>query len=372
MEPQVPQPAAKPASSGCGKWAIGCAIGCGALIALVVIAAGVGSWWMVRPGKQHATTAVVSPQASGSFAVGDLGGDPGVTALLDNFMRETQRQQNRNAPDWVRQMQQMSAASGSPSTGLRMFLPRQATVSLEPSTEGRDGPAVVAAINPRGFTRMLHFILARGDTLVGEHRDYDVLKLSSNAWGSLVGGTLLVSNEEQALHRGIDRFLDGAAAAAPPPVNLGLPERPWDLTGSIDQRDEGFARFLWGDEEEPPIGVQRAALGVDVATSDRTTGRVALDCESAEAAAAALVALDRRVAERAQRLAEKGMQLRAASRAEGSRAVVDWEVTGVDTAVATWVASEHDSSGAYDAPSDVDEPSDSDESGASAESSDAH
>jgi hypothetical protein len=84
------------------------------------------------------------------------------------------------------------------------------------------------------------------------------------------------------------------------------------------------------------------------------------------------VVLDRRVAERAQRLAEKGMQLRAASRVDGTRAVVDWDLTGVDTAVATWVASEHDSSGAYDAPADVDEPSDSDESSASDESSDAH
>ncbi len=364
MEPYVPQPAAKPASSGCGKWAIGCAIGCGALVLLVVIAAGVGSWWAVRPGKQHATAAVVSPQTSGTFAVGDLGSDPGVTALIDNFMREAQRQQNRDAPDWVRQMQQMSAASGSPSTGLRMFLPRQATVSLEPSTQGRDDPAVVAALNPRGFTRVLHFFLARGDTLVGKHRGHDVLKLDDNAWGSLVGGTLLVANEEQALHRGIDRFLDGGAAAAPPPVNLGLPSRPWDLTGSIDEREYGFARLLW-DGEEPPIGVQRAALGIDVATSDRTTGRVALDCESAEAAAAALVALDRRVAERAQRLAERGMELRAASRVEGSRAVVDWEVTGVDAAVATWVATSEQgssSSGAYGDDAAVDEPTSSDES----------
>jgi hypothetical protein len=362
MESHVPQPAAKPASSGCGKWAIGCAIGCGAVVLLAVIAAGVGSWWMVRPGKQHATAAVVSPQASGAFAVGDLGSDPGVTALLDNFMREAQRQQNRDAPEWVRQMQQMSAASGSPTTGFRMFLPRQATVSLEPSTEGRDGPAVVAALNPRGFTRMLHFFLARGDTLAGKHRGHDVLRLSDDAWGSLVGGTLLVSNEEQALHRGIDRFLDGPAAAAPAPVNLGLPSRPWDLTGSIDERDEGFARVLWGDEPAP-IGVRRAALGVDVATSDRTSGRVALDCESAEAAAAALVALDRRVAERAQRLAERGMQLRAASRVEGSRAVVDWEVTGVDAAMSAWLAtSEHGASGAYEDTA-VDEPSDGDQPG---------
>jgi hypothetical protein len=364
-------PPAKPATSGCGKWAIGCAIGCGALMVVLVIAGGVGSWWMVRPGKQHATAAVLSPQASGAFAVGDLGGDAGVTALLDNFVLETQRQQQRDAPQWVRQMQQMSAASGgSPSASLRMFLPRQATISLEPSAEGSEDPAVVAALNPRGFTKVLHFMMARGDNLVGEHRGHDVLQLSPTAWASLVGGTLLVASEEKALYRGIDRFLDGRAAAPPPPVDLGLPSRPWDLTGALDEGYEGAEELLWGDEPAP-LGVKRSVLGVDVATSDRTNGRVALECESAEAAAAALVVLDRRVAERAQRLAQRGMELRAASRVEGNRAVVDWELTGVDAAVAAWLAEKSSAAGEYEGGSVADEPSDGSETSDAGETSDA-
>src|SRR6185503_4936389 len=185
-------------------------------------------------------------------------------------------------PPWMRQMQQMGAA-GSPSAGLRMFLPRQATVSLEPSTEGRDEPAVVAALNPRGMTNLLHFVLARGNTLVGQHRGHDVLRLSDHAWGSLLGGTLLVSNEEEALHHGIDRVLDGDAAAAPPPADLGQPAHQWDLTGTVDESDRELATVLWGDEPAPP-GVRRALLGIDVATSDTTNGRVIVDCESPEAA----------------------------------------------------------------------------------------
>ena len=95
--------------------------------------------------------------------------------------------------------------------------------------------------------------------------------------------------------------------------------------------------------------MRRAQVGVDVTTSDRTQGRVVVDCESAEAAAAALVALERRVAERAQRLAENGMQLRTAGRVEAARAVVDWEVTGVDEAIADWVASQ-EATTTYEAP----------------------
>jgi len=241
---------------------------------------------------------------------------------------------------WIRQMQQMGAA-GSPSAGLRMFLPRQATVSLEPSTEGRDEPAVVAALNPRGMTNLLHFVLARGNTLVGQHRGHDVLRLSDHAWGSLLGGTLLVSNEEEALHHGIDRVLDGAASAAPPPPDLGQPAHQWDLTGTVDESDRELATVLWGDEPAPP-GVRRALLGIDVATSDTTNGRVIVDCQSPEAASEAALALDRRAAERAERLAEKGLALRATSRVDGSRAVLDWDVSGVNNALVAWMAKMHD------------------------------
>ncbi|HET9767853.1 MAG TPA: hypothetical protein VFS60_13440, partial [Thermoanaerobaculia bacterium] len=96
-------PPAKAGMSGCQKTAIGCAIGCGGLIVLAFVAGGIGSWWMMRPGQQRTTAAVVSPEATGAFAVVDLGADPGVTALLDRVIRESQRQQQRGAPEWVRQ-----------------------------------------------------------------------------------------------------------------------------------------------------------------------------------------------------------------------------------------------------------------------------
>ncbi|HXT21880.1 MAG TPA: hypothetical protein VN923_14100 [Thermoanaerobaculia bacterium] len=352
-------PPVKPGMSGCQKTAVGCAIGCGGLIVLAVIAGGIGSWWAMKPGEQRTTAAVVSPQSSGSFAVTDLGADPGVTALLDRFIRESQRQQQRDMPPWLRQMQQMGAASGgSPSSGLRMFLPRQATISLEPSIEGREGPAVVAALNPRGLTNVLHFVLARGDTLVGEHRGHDLLKLGNRSWGSLVGGTLLVSNEEEALRHGIDRVLDGSKAAPPPPTDLGQPSRSWDLTGTVDGNETELSTTLWG-EEPPPAGVRRALLGVDVATSDVTNGRVVVDCDSPEAAQAAALALDRRAAERAEKLAEKGLALRATSRVDGSRAVLDWDVRGVDAAIAVWMAQQHDYR--YESPSHEDDEPEADE-----------
>ncbi|HEV8242219.1 MAG TPA: hypothetical protein VGS57_22825 [Thermoanaerobaculia bacterium] len=352
MQPYGPPPA-KSKTSAWQKTLLGCVIGCGALILLSLIGGGIGAWWMVKPGKQEATAAVVSPQSTGAFIVSDLAADPGVTALFDRFMREAQRQQQRDLPPWIRQMQQMGAA-GSPSAGLRMFLPRQATISLEPSTEGRDEPAVVAAVNPRGMTNLLHFVLARGNTLQGQHRGHDLLRLNDRAWASLVGGTLLVANEEEALRHGIDRVLDGTPTSAPPPPDLGAPVRQWDFTGTADGSEGKLAEILWGDEPAPP-GVRRALLGIDVATSDVTNGRVIVDCTSPEAASEAALALDRHVAERSQELADKGLALRATSRVDGTRAVLDWDVSGVNNAITAWMTKTREQR--YEpAPEPVDEP----------------
>jgi hypothetical protein len=324
--------------SGCQKALLGLAIGCGVLVLLGVIGGGITTWWFVRPGNQRPTEAVVSRQATGAFTVGDLGADPGVSALLDSFLLETQRQQQRDMPPWLRQMQQMGQAGSSPSAGLRMFLPRKATVSLEPSTTGSDQPAVVVALNPRGLTRLIDTIMSRGDSVEGEHRGHEVLRVGAGAWASVLEGTILIASEEPALRAGIDRMLagGGAVAAAPAP-DLGLPKRPWDLSGIVEGDDDELAHVLWGDEP-PPQGVTQAHFGFDVATRDTAVGRVVVDCESPAVAEAAALALDRRALERSASLAGRGLALRATSRIDGSRAVLDWDLSGIDTALAGWIA----------------------------------
>lgn len=335
MQPYGERPAT--GASGCQKWLLGCAIGCGALVVLALIGGGISAWWYVRPGRQHSTEAVVSPNATGSFTVADVGADPGVTALLDRFVLEAQRQQQRDMPPWLRQLQQMGQAGNSPSVGFRMLLPRKATVSLEPSTEGRDEPAVVAAVNPRGLTKLIQTVLSSSNESAGSYRRHEVLRLGERGWASLVDGTFLVASEEQALHAGIDRMLDGGAGPPPTPTDLGLPSRPWDVAGVVDDQNDELSRLLWGDGSTP-VGVRQARIGVDVASSDSTVGRVVVDCDSPEAAAAAALALDQRAAERASHLAEQGLALRATSRVDGERAVLDWDLSGVDAAIAVWMA----------------------------------
>ena len=317
------------------KAALGCAIGCGVLCLLLFVAAGVAGWWIVSPGKQRSTLAVASPAAAGTFQVGDLGADPGVTALLDHAIRESQRQGQQGLPPWMRQLQQAGAAGTSPSTGLRMLLPRQATFAIEEGEGGGD-PALVAAFNPRGLTRLFRTLMP-DDAVSGTHRAHELVRFASDSWAALVDGTVLVASGEEALRGAIDRLLDGDGAPAAPAPDLGTPVRGWDLSGAVDDRGDMLAELLYGETRETP-GFERALLGVDVASRDLAAGRVVVECADRDAQAVALQALEARAAGFATQLAEAGLELRAAVRGEGERAVLDWEVHGLAAATSDWIA----------------------------------
>jgi hypothetical protein len=317
------------------KAAVGCAIGCGVLALVGLVAAGVGGWWLVAPGEQRPTAAVISPAAAGAFHVGDLGADPGTTALLDRFILESQRQQQQGMPPWLAEMQRASARTSSPSSGFRMLLPREATIAVEQLPGGDAAPVV--ALNARGLTRLFDILLRQGEQAAGSHRDHALARLGAEAWGAMVGGTFVFATEEAALRAGIDRLLDGEAAPAAARVELPGSPRDWDVTGVMANDDGTVDRFLWEDGGAPE-GLRRASFGVDLATGDMLAGRLVADCESAAAADETLRALHDKLAEEAPELAARSLELRAAFRAEESRAIVDWEVHGLAEAVARWVA----------------------------------
>jgi hypothetical protein len=325
----------KPATSGWVKAAIGCAVGCGLLVLVGAVLTGVGAWWALTPGKQHTTTAVASPAAEGVFQVGDLGDDPGFTALLDHFVRETQRSQQQGMPPWMRQLQQFGQAGSSPSAGFRMMLPRQATFALEESATG-DEPAVVVALNPRGLTRMLRAMLP-DEAVHGTHRGSELMRLSEDGYGALVDGTFLFASEEAALRGGIDRLLDRGGSPPAPPPDLGAPARDWDLTGTLGNRHGTLAEMLLGAERQVP-GLQRALVGLDLADRDLLAGRVVVECSGPEATDAAIAGLEAKAAELAAKVADDGLVVRRAVRRDPRGAVLEWEIHGLADATTRWVA----------------------------------
>jgi hypothetical protein len=328
------QPQAAPATSGWMKLAVGCAVGCGVVIVVALLAGGLGGWGLVAPGEQRRTAAVTSPASSGSFQVGDLGGDPGVIAVFDRLILESQRQQQQDMPPWLAGLQRAGAGGASPSTGIRMMLPREATVSFEPSATGGD-PEVVVAVNARGLTRLLDMMLTDG--VVGSHRGHEIARIDDDGWGAFAGGTFLFATEEAALRAAIDRLEDQGTVAATPArsADLGSPHRGWDVTGFVSNDDGAVEGLLWEDGGAPP-GILETSFGVDLETGDRAAGRVVADCESE---AAAMRALHDRMLGEARDLDARGLELLAGVRTEGKRAFLDWQVDGIAGAVAAWVAS---------------------------------
>jgi hypothetical protein len=238
-------------------------------------------------------------------------------------------------PPWVRSLQQAGAAGASPSTAVRMLLPREATVSLEPGTA--DEPVFVAAVNPRGMGGALRTLIGRTPGERATHAGQTMVKLDPNLWVTALDGTFLVGNDLEAVGRAVERLRAPAAAAPRAPIDLGAPARRWDVTGTIGNRENALVKLLWKDEPAPD-GVERARIGIDMATSDLLVGRVVVECDSPTTAAAAAAALRQRAAERAESLADKGLALRVTARTEGPRAVLDWEMSGLDAAVSAWVA----------------------------------
>jgi hypothetical protein len=320
------------------KAAIGCAFGCGALALILFVAGGAGVWWLVAPGEQSRTAAIVSPAANGTFHVADLGSDPGTIALLDRFVLEAQRQQQeqQNMPAWLAGMQRAGAAQSSPSAGFRLLLPREATITLEPSAEAEDGYAIVAALNPRGMTQLLRLMLGSSEE-TRRYRSHELTRVDTDGWATVAGGTFLFATELDALKLALDRLEERGSVATGPPVVLGAPERAWDVTGAVDNDNGAVDEFLW-DGVAPPAGLERATFGVDLATADVMTGRLLADCASPAHADAMLRALHAKLAEEARELAAKDLELRAAFRTEGARAVLDWEVSGLAGAVSRWIA----------------------------------
>lgn len=325
-----------PATSSASGWTrlvVGCAVGCAIVAVIAVVAAGAGLWWFVAPAEQQRTAAVVSPASAGSFHVGDLGADPGVTALFDRVLFEAQRQQQTGMPPWMAELQRAGAAGSSPSTGFRMLLPREATISLE-TTAAAAEPAIVLALNPRGLTRLIGMMLA--GSVASTHAGHQLARLDDDGWAALVGGTFLFATEEEALRTAVDRVLAHGAVTAAPPVDLATPARTWDLTGVVDNADGEVERLLW-DPGAAPAGIRRASFGLDLETADRLSGRLVADCGSPAEAAAVLRALHARLIDHARDIHADGLELLAGVRTDGSRAVVDWEVHGLAAAATAWI-----------------------------------
>lgn len=309
-------------------------IGCGLLAVLGVSAVVGGCLWLKQPGAQIETARIVGAESVGAATIEDLAADEGVEALMVSFMREMESLDRRNLPSWFPRKRR-SVEDMAP------MLPTSIAVSLE-EIEGQGRPAVLAAINFRGWIRFFRFMFERfdGDAEIIEYRGQRLIRLEGGDFHvAFHEGTVLVSDHVDALRRAVDRILDGSGASSmSTPLPPGtLPDGDWDATGGL-ANDSGRLDALFEDLADLETGSldlgpgAAVGFGLDVESAERARGRVqvvGVAGADSDAAAERLADFARSIESRLGRYVD----VRATTRVEADSAVLDLEILGLEDAL---------------------------------------
>ena len=323
---------------------VGCAIAGGLALLAGLAAVLFGMYWLTSPGRQYATAAVAGPQTQGVVRVGDLTADPGARALLTAFFRriqEASQAQGPQMPAWIRNLQAQQARQG-----IGQWLPREATLSLEPDAEGI-GRFVLAA-NMRGFVQPIRMAVtqaAKGDktTRITPHGEHEILTFGSHTSVCFMDGTLVVSFLPGAMTAALERL--ASTTPTSPVPDQTLPGK-WDVQGWLAR--ESAVGALLGlasrDEEDAellgpaPDGLRELRFGLDVETAERAKASAEVAFESAEAAARGREWLSTVMAALCGRMESSGLTTTRDESVDGGRIRYDLTLTGIDAAIEHTIA----------------------------------
>ncbi len=272
---------------------IGAGIGCGGLIVLLFVVAFSVGYYFYMPGDQISTTRILGSDSTAIFRLENLGQDGGVTAVLETLMEELHRmdrERKKDLPGFARFLADMQKGrSKSDLQGMKNFLPREVTVTLE-NVPGQEDPEPVVAVNLSRFPRLIRFVLwmSRDERDTGpDSTDLD-----------FVESTLLVARRP-VLAQVVQRMKNPTEADSPDPELLEAyrsVDPRWDFHGVVLNRNNILGR-TWGSSteevEEAPPGerledsfkdVRKLTYGVDIVSADEAEGEVVLDCLNKEKA----------------------------------------------------------------------------------------
>lgn len=373
--------------SGCDKLLIGCGLGCGLLILTFGVFAVVVGMWATRPGTQHETTAVVSPDGVAVMKLRDIAEDAGTQEFLTHFLRtlnEASREsQRQDLPENLRWIVDMQGSNDSPA-GFNMFLPKDLTVSLEPRDEAElaamvnpteeDEIAFVAAVNFRSFVRPIRSFIQwvieeEAKTEIRYHADHKLLPMGPNGWATFVDGTFVLSNSYAALTGSLDRLDRGNVVHS---WSAEVPQGDWDFfgvvqtgTGAMDvvfekarernERDARRAAEQADETTEAPIGVpvevteqpevsghvvppptvtpSQLAFGIDLKSADALESQLLYTFTSSDEAATYAAYLEAEMEQLRIRGENEGLTVDTTVAQEGDRVTANLAVTGLEDKV---------------------------------------
>ncbi len=266
---------------------IGAGIGCGALILLFFVVSFSIGYYLYMPGDQVSTTRVLDRDSMAVFRLENLGQDGGVSDLLETVMEEIHRmdrERQKDLPGFARFLADLRRGySKKDLEGMKTFLPREVTVSLE-EVPGQEDPEAVMAVNLSRFPRLIRFVAWMGR----DQRD----QTPDSVAVDFVENTMIVGRRS-LLARVVSRMKQPSDADSPDPELLeayrSLDPR-WDFHGVVVNRNNflgrNFGRSDQEAEESPPgegledtfKDVHKMTFGIDIVSADEAEGEVVLDC----------------------------------------------------------------------------------------------
>lgn len=336
--------------SGCG-WKVpgGCALGCAAVLGVAFLIVAGYLWWLLGPGKQHPTQAAAGPEATGAYHLRDLGEDEGAREALEEVVRDVQRRSasrpGNEMPGWF------PSDPGSLAGAIGKVMPREGTLAFE-RVPGRGEPAAVLALNLRGFTRPLRMMLENPDNRPETYRGMPIISPEGDELEiAMVDGTLVLSDDAQALRAAIDRLLDGTGGPVegrleilqPPPegaiLSGGSSFEPGELSVLLRPEEGREGQAVEAPSIDPARlhGAERLELVVDGLDPRAIRFRLGVGGATPDQARQAAAALDELL-----RAELATVTYSATVRTPGDASVIDAQITGWIEPFAEWLVEDEE------------------------------
>lgn len=340
------------------KVVLGCGLAFGLLL-LVGTGLGIyGVYWALHPGRQMPTALVVGPRSVGVVRLERGDSDMGMQELAESVLDAIQRAQlaaeDDKLPPFIQSMRRFQLAQGHGNLG--MWIPREATLSIEAGSE-EDESRTVAAVNMRGLVRPMGLLIARmmrgeAKTRVLAHGDHEVIVNPGGSAVSFAEGTLLFGSGAPELTAVLDRWGPGSAAAPPLPASVKDLSGRFDVFGALHRSEEaraflGLAITAVADQEKPGdaesarlalTDLQAARFGIDARTADEAQVFVELTYVTPAAASAARQGLAVLLSEMPARAMGRGASLVVKEDLGGPRLGVEMTMSGIETVLYAWAA----------------------------------
>jgi len=305
------------------------AIGCGGIVLLGLLAIGGVAYWALSAQERVPTRSIITGAAAGYLEIQDLNADPFAREFLEQAVAVMGRAGERGEalPDSMKWLESMRDGGDQAAYALAFLVPHEASLVFSPSDEMP--VTVVAAVNPRSFTRPLARMLRSAAEQSGgitQIEDVDVALFDPSGGAALMGGTLVFANDRSQLAQSVRRL---RAAKGPARASFAEHAKEWPIFAEVAKPLVPVAFAQMGLPPELVARIEHAFTGIKFRSADGLLTTLDLQADSPEAAVKLRDAVAESIRESQAQFDEGGLKVNLAQELAGSRVESRFEVDGL-------------------------------------------